>query len=115
MGCNDIAICFFFLYSPGEKKTIFTQRSHALTLIPKCSVTPRPCSPSTPNDRLSSKNILTLYLYFNFTCRCIRFASDNTIYDYQLLRLPTAKIQAQIMLFLLLEINFTVILNLYAF
>lgn len=38
-----------------------------LTLIPKCSVTPRPCSPRTPNERLSSRKILALYLYFNFT------------------------------------------------
>lgn len=38
-----------------------------LTLIPKCSVTPRPCSPRTPNERLSSRKILALYLYFNLT------------------------------------------------
>ena len=39
-----------------------------LTLTPKCSVTPRPCSPRTPKDRLSSRKIRTLYLYFIFTC-----------------------------------------------
>lgn len=38
-----------------------------LTLTPKCSVTPLPCSPSTPNDILSSRKMRTLYLYFSFT------------------------------------------------
>lgn len=40
-----------------------------LTLTPKCSVTPLPCSPSTPKDMLSSRKMRTLYLYFSFTWR----------------------------------------------
>lgn len=39
------------------------------TLTPKCSVTPRPWSPRTPKDMLSSRKIRTLYLYFSFTWR----------------------------------------------
>lgn len=58
-----------------------------LTLIPKCSVTPRPCSPSTPNERLSSRKILALYLYFNWTwvlrrqsfTSLIRSSKENTL------------------------------------
>lgn len=38
-----------------------------LTLTPKCSVTPRPCSPSTPKDMLSSRKMRSLYLYLSFT------------------------------------------------
>lgn len=46
------------------KSLIHNKKVH--TFIPKCSVIPLPCSPRTPKERLSSKNILTLYLYFNF-------------------------------------------------
>lgn len=52
----------------GRSCSSMRERSRTgLTLIPKCSVTPRPCSPRTPNERLSSRKILALYLYFNLT------------------------------------------------
>lgn len=71
-GCKANAINRKRFFPPSTKQ-IFLYNCQALTFIPKCSVTPRPCSPSTPKERLSSKNILTLYLYFNFTYKFIQF------------------------------------------
>lgn len=44
-------------------------QSHKMALMhtwpAKCSVTPRPFAPRTPKDTVSSRNMRTLYLYFN--------------------------------------------------
>lgn len=67
--CQCIPILCVLLPPSGLTLPPDTHTHTKLTLTPKCSVTPRPCSPSTPKDRLSSRKIRTLYWYFSFTWR----------------------------------------------
>jgi len=57
------------------------------TGIPRCSVIPLPVLPNTPNDKLSSKINLYLYLYFNSIFNIININKNISLFFYLLINI----------------------------